>query len=114
MAKATNSTTGTTSTTTPKAKRPARTLDERIAELQAKKDAQAAKSKGKAELEYNEVVGKYNRAVGQAMKFAGQLRDLAAKHGFALPDGIAPPTANEVEAAQVELANETAEASVED
>lgn len=114
MAKATTNTTSTTSTKPTKAKAKPRTLEERIAELQAQQEARAAKAKDKAELEYKEVVGKYQRAVGQAMKFAGQLRDLAAKHGFALPDGIAPPTANEVEAAQVELVNETTEPSVED
>jgi rRNA maturation endonuclease Nob1 len=97
----------TTETKAPaKTKAKPRTLEERIAELQAQADARAAKAKAKAELEFKEVEGKYTRAVSQATKFAGELRDLSAKHGFTLPAGITPPTAGDVEAAQVELAHE--------
>lgn len=98
MAKATESKPSTTST---KAKAKARTIDEQIAELQAKKQARLEKGRSKAELDYAETVGKFNRAVSQATKFAGQLRQLAAAYGFTLPDGVEPANAAEVEAAQV-------------
>ncbi len=98
MAKATESKPRTTSTK-PKAK--ARTIDEQIAELQAKKQARLEKGRSKAELDYRETVGKFERAVSQAAKFAGQLRELAAAYGFTLPQGIEPAEASEVEAAQV-------------
>jgi len=79
----------TTSTTpAPKKQRKVRTLEERIAELKAQAEAKAAKDRKRAELEYSEVVGKFTRAVGQAQKFAGQIEELARKHGFELPEGL--------------------------
>lgn len=90
-------------TETPKPKRAARTLEERIAELQAKQAEKAEKAKAKAQGEYDTTVEKFHRAVAQATKFAGQLRELSAAHGFTLPEGIEPPTQSEVEAMQAEV-----------
>jgi len=74
-----------TSTTEAKAKRPARTIEERIAELQAQAEARKAKDVAKDRKVFDVTAEKFERARRQMDKFAGQLVVLHEKHGFELP-----------------------------
>ncbi len=92
-----------------KTKRTARTIDEQIAELQAKKQERNDKAKAKASKDFDTLVEKRARAQAQVVKFDEQLRSLAAVHGFDLPAGVTPPSQQEIDVAQVAAAEDAPE-----
>lgn len=71
-------------------KRAPRTLEERIAELQAQQEARKAKTVDRDRKVFDTTVEKYERALGQVEKFATALIDLHSEHGFELPATLTP------------------------
>lgn len=71
-----------------KPKRQQRSLAERIAELQEKEKAQAAKKKEKAQGEFDMLVVKLQNSADQTAKLGEKVLALHQEHGFELPPRI--------------------------
>lgn len=96
-----------------KAKAAPRTLEQRIAELQAQAEARAAKKQATARKAYDALVERYVKAEAKVEALVTEVVALADEHGFDLPPLLAagtasdePETTDEAEA-KFELEQET-------
>lgn len=69
-------------------KRPARSYDERIAELQAMKQARIERTSGSARKTFDALRIKHDRAISRVEKYEVQLASLAEEYGFALDEPL--------------------------
>lgn len=101
-----------------KAKAAPRTLEQRIAELQAQADARKAKKQATARKAYDVLVERYTKAEAKVIDLISEVTTLANEYGFELPAtmqvgdealGDEPETTDEAEA-KFELVQETVSA----
>lgn len=97
-----------------KAKAAPRTLEQRIAELQAQADARKAKKAASARKAYDILVERFTKQEAKLVDLATEITTISDEHGFELPASLAdavgegdePETTDEAEA-KFELEQET-------
>ena len=103
----------TTEAAAPKERRAARTLEQRIAELQAQAEARAEKRQASARKKFDDLVEQFLKAEAKVVDLGSKLIEARGEYDFELPESISV-TREQVEKLQVAAQAEEAEAAAAD